>query len=275
MKVERKIRMLIIDPDDIAAQRLRGVLEEAHYEVLHAKGGREGLRLFFMRRPELVILEVRTAEPSGWEVCKRVREISLVPIIIFSSQDREEDKALGLASGADDYVSKQVGSLEFLARVAAALRRARMPSLGELSDSYCDGVLTIDRNRREVYVRGERKCLSPLEYRLLTCLVESGQRILTKDELIDRVWGEGNGSWEGVKLRVSSLRRKLGENSSTPKLIVNVRGVGYRYQSDGSLATVLFPVGKPGSSRQDLGHQPALRKRRNGGREIGRGRERP
>jgi len=226
----RREKVLVVDDEPAVSELLQEWLEKAGYRTVVAPDGIAGLRDFFNQRPDLVIVDIVLPNLNGWEVCRRIREVSAVPIIILSIKGNETDKVRGLNLGADDYLCKPFGSQELLARVASALRRAKMPAVSDENTEYSDGVLAVDFRRHEVYVRGQPVDVSPLEYRMLSCLLEHAGQVLTHEQLLDRVWGPEYDSTENVKLYVSYLRRKIEMDPSSPELIQTVRGVGYRYR---------------------------------------------
>ncbi|MBI4301455.1 MAG: response regulator transcription factor [Chloroflexi bacterium] len=231
-----KARVLVVEDDADTGQLVRLRLEKAGYQVFGATDGLTGLREFFKQQPDLVILDILMPQMDGWEVCRRLRQVSDVPIIILTARGQESDEVRGLALGADDYISKPFGNQELIARVQAALRRAQMPAVGKNNQIYSDGIITIDYGRREVYVHGEPVELTPLEYRMLTSLIDYPEQVLTHEQLLDKVWGMDNSSSESVKICVNHLRRKIETDPANPELIVTVRGVGYRYRRPTSLA---------------------------------------
>ncbi|MFH1484752.1 MAG: response regulator transcription factor [Chloroflexota bacterium] len=223
-------KILVVDDEPSVTELLKEVLEDAGYTVFGFLDGLEGLKAFFRCQPDLAIIDIMMPRMDGWELCSRIREVSDVPVLFLSAKGQEMDKVRGLALGADDYITKPVGNKELVARVESALRRARMPTVVEQRESYSDEALTIDFLKREVYARGQSVSLTPLEYRLLGCLVRSEGRALSLDELLNAVWGPEDYSPELVKWHIGHLRKKIEEDSSNPKLVVTVRGVGYRYR---------------------------------------------
>lgn len=226
---KRNDTVLVIE-DDPDIQRLVVLnLEKEGYATVTADDGLSGLREFFQRQPDLVILDIMLPRMDGWEVCRRIREVAEVPVLILSGRGQERDKVHGLNLGADDYLTKPFGSAELLARVAAALRRFRTAAPTQEEDIYLDGRLRVDFSRHLVYVDGESVSLSPTEFRLLAYLVRNRGQVLTHDQILERVWGEESESFDSVKQYISYLRQKLSDDPNDPQLILTVRGVGYRY----------------------------------------------
>jgi len=227
-------KILTIDDDSAFRNLVEQVLTQKGYEVLKAGSGREGLRLIFDQRPDLVLLDVVMPGTDGWQVCSRIREISDVPIIMITGRYKsEEDIVRGLDYGADDYLIKPVGSKELIARVRAVLRRAELPSSQEIRQGiiYSDGFLTVDITERKIIVDGKRIKLTPREFRLFTLLVENAGRILTHKQLLEKVWGwEYTDDLDYVRIYISHLRQKIEPDPSLPRYIITEPGVGYSFQ---------------------------------------------
>jgi DNA-binding response OmpR family regulator len=201
--------------------------------VREAATGAEALRAVQSATPDLVVLDVTMPELDGWQTLERIRDLCEVPVMMLTARAGELDKVRGLRGGADDYVTKPFGRQELLARVQALLRRAPPPGNGAGADVYDDGYLRIDDANAEVSVRGRPVAVTPLELRLLRTLVRNRDHILSRDQILDAVWGEG-ASASQVKLYVGYLRRKLEPASGdVPVPIETVRGFGYRYRTPG------------------------------------------
>jgi two-component system KDP operon response regulator KdpE len=230
-------KILIIDDDPAFLNLVEQVLTQKGYEVLKASSGREGLRLIFDQRPDLVLLDVVIPGVDGWQVCSRIREISDIPIIMITGRHKsEEDIVRGLDYGADDYLTKPLGSRELVARVRAVLRRAELPSSQDIRQGviYSDGFLTVDITERKIIANGKRIKLTPREFRLFTLLVENAGRILTHKQLLEKVWGwEYTDDLDYVRIYISHLRQKIEPDPSLPKYIITEPGVGYSFQKFG------------------------------------------
>lgn len=226
-------KILVVDDEPAVVDLLKDWLEEAGYQTIAASDGSEGFKQFFNHRPDLAIIDILMPGTDGFELCQRIREVSQIPIIVLSARGQESYKVRGLHLGADDYLVKPIGGKELLARVAAALRRSRMPA-AEQASSYSDGVVSLDFKQHEAYVRGERVSLTPTEYRLLSYLVQHRGQVVTQQQLWDSVWGWDAGSLDSVKWHISYLRKKIEEDAENPQLVVTVRGVGYRYRAPAS-----------------------------------------
>jgi len=229
-------KILVVD-DDLAMVRLVSqVLTKKGYEVLEASNGQEGLRLLFSHKPDVVLLDVVMPTMDGWQACSRIRDISsTIPVIMLTGERKtEEDIARGLDYGADDYLIKPVGNRELVARVQAVLRRAELPSSLDAKGktiTFGDGFLTVDVAERKVTVNGEKVKLTPIEFRLLALLLENAGRILTHQQLLEKVWGwEYTDDLDYVRIYISHLRRKIEPEHTLPKYIVTEPGVGYYFQ---------------------------------------------
>jgi DNA-binding response OmpR family regulator len=227
-------RVLVIDDDDDIRGLVVTLLERAGVTVRAAPNGREGLREFHSWRPDLVVLDVSMPELDGWNVLDRIRDMSAVPVLMLTARGDELERVRGLQAGADDYVVKPFGKQELVARVQALLRRAAQAVPQDEQERYADAYLSIDWGQRSVHV-GEREVqLTPLEFRLLSTFVRNPRQVLSRDQLLELVWGDTYGvSGDQVKLYIGYLRRKLDPAASDTVPIETVRGFGYRYQAPG------------------------------------------
>lgn len=223
-------RVLVIDDDDDIRALVVTLLTRAGVTVRHAPNGRDGLREFHAWRPDLVVLDVSMPELDGWNVLDRIRDMSSVPVLMLTARADELERVRGLQAGADDYVVKPFGKQELVARVQALLRRASQSPPQEEQERYADAYLSIDWGQRRVTV-GEREVqLTPLEFRLLSTFVRNPRQVLSREQLLELVWGDAYGvGGDQVKLYVGYLRRKLEPDSSQVVPIETVRGFGYRY----------------------------------------------
>ncbi|WP_171161615.1 response regulator transcription factor [Streptomyces sp. I05A-00742] len=224
-------RILVVEDDPDLALALRVLLTRTGYAVIPADDGREALRLLFAERPALVILDIGLPELDGWEVLERTRDLSDLPVLLLTARGAETDRVRGLRSGADDYLPKPFGNDELLARVEALLRRAAPARWA--GESFDDGLRLVPERRSAVW-QGQEARLSDIEYRLLQILVRNRGRVITTEQLLDRVWDDHNGTGrERVKFAVLRLRRKLrqaaGDEAADP--VEAVRGLGYRYRT--------------------------------------------
>jgi DNA-binding response OmpR family regulator len=217
--------VLVVDDEEDVRTLVRTLLQTAGYAVAEAPDGRTGLRSLHAQPPDLVVLDVSMPGLDGWATLERIRDLSDVPVLMLSARDSELDKVRALQAGADDYVTKPFGRQELLARVDVLLRRAR--DRGGQEAGYADETLEIDFAQRVVSVRGEERKLTPLEFKLLSAFVRHPNQVLSREQLLDLVWGDARGvSNDQVKLYVGYLRRKLGDGVE----LETVRGFGYRFR---------------------------------------------
>jgi two-component system response regulator RegX3 len=227
-------KVLVVDDEESLLDAIRYALSREGMEVVTARDGGEAISDFEAERPDLVVLDLMLPTQSGWDVCRRIRASSAVPILMLTARDAEVDRVVGLEMGADDYVTKPFSLRELVARVRALLRRAG-PYRGGDAPGAAESVLEaagirLDQERHEVTVRGEPVSLPLKEFELLEILMENRNRVLTRQMLIDRVWGfDYVGDTKTLDVHVKRLRARLEEDRHNPKLIVTVRGVGYRF----------------------------------------------
>jgi len=225
--------VLVVDDEESYRDALRIALEREGFRVEVAADGAEAIARFDAVRPALVLLDVMLPRISGIDVCRELRTRSQVPIIMVTARNAEIDAVVGLEVGADDYVTKPFRLRELVARVRAALRRGRGEDTGVLQpDEVIEvGDVRLDAARHEVAVRGERVALPLKEFELLELLLANAGRVLTRDVLIDRVWGPNYyGDTKTLDVHIKRLRAKVEDDPGHPARIVTVRGVGYRYE---------------------------------------------
>jgi DNA-binding response OmpR family regulator len=223
-----KPRLLVVDDDEDIQILLGELLRRAGYDVDVVGDGRTALRRLFEKPPALVILDVTMPELDGYQTLERIRDLSDVPVLMLTARTQELERVRGLASGADDYVAKPFGRQELLARVQALLRRSGGRST--ITDSYADDFVRIDYAQRKVEVRDKPVQLTPLEFKLLSVFVQHPNQVLSRDQLLELVWGDPYGvSGDQVKLYVGYLRKKLDPDTPDMTPIETVRGFGYRY----------------------------------------------
>lgn len=226
----RKGKLLIIDDDSKLVEAVELYFCRAGYDIVTAADGLQGMQQMYSQRPDLIILDVMMPTMDGWETCRRIREISDVPIIMLTARGQESDRVMGLKLGADDYVAKPFSLKELEARVGAVLRRTRLspPDRGRIL--YADDDLVIDSERLEVSRDGERVQLTATEQRLLFYLAENAGRVLTNEQILRAVWGpEYVDEADYVKLYIWRLRQKIEEDPQEPQYILTERGLGYRF----------------------------------------------
>jgi two-component system, OmpR family, response regulator RegX3 len=231
MKTDGPSSILIVEDEESLADSIKYNLEREGYAVEIAGDGRRGLERFRSDGPALVILDLMLPELSGLDVCRSIREESNVPIIMVTAKDSEADKVAGLELGADDYVTKPFSMRELISRVRANLRRARAASAPISSDEVLrGGPVEMDVARHETQVRGERIDLPPKEFALLELLLLRKGRLLTRDFLIEEIWGaDYYGDTKTLDVHVKRIRQKIEENPHHPSHLVTVRGLGYKF----------------------------------------------
>ncbi len=224
-----RVRILVVDDDADIRRLLRELLERIGYTVDEAEDGKTALRKLFANAPSLVILDVTMPELDGYQTLERIRDLSDVPVLMLTARTQELEKVRGLSAGADDYVAKPFGRQELLARVQALLRRSGGQS--EVIEAYGDAFTQVDYAQRQVKVQGRDVQLTPLEFKLLSAFVQNPNQVLSRDQLLELVWGDPYGvSGDQVKLYVGYLRRKLVPDAPQTAPIETVRGFGYRYR---------------------------------------------
>ena len=222
--------LLFIEDDDQIRLALRLVLEDEGYEVREAPDGRSGLAAFHIQEPDLVLLDVRLPDISGFDVCRAVRAMSIVPIIMVTAQTDTKDMVAGLEAGADDYVTKPVNPKELAARIRAHLRRAQLHHVGgSIGSSEILGDVDLRREQGLVFKSGQEVSLTKTEFNLLCEFANHPNVVLSRDQLLERVWGyDYLGDSRLVDAHVRRLRVKIEDHPDEPKLILTVRGIGYR-----------------------------------------------
>jgi DNA-binding response OmpR family regulator len=222
-------RILVVDDDDDIRMLLRELFTRAGYEVTEAGNGRDALKRMFEAPPSLVVLDVTMPELDGYQTLERIRDLSEVPVVMLTARTQELERVRGLATGADDYVAKPFGRQELLARVQALLQREGSKSAH--GDVYRDAFLEFDQPRHRVLVRGGEVDLSELEFKLLSALVRQAGEVLSRETLLELVWGDPYGiPGDQVERTVVALRGKLEPGDAAAVPIETVRGFGYRYR---------------------------------------------
>jgi two-component system, OmpR family, alkaline phosphatase synthesis response regulator PhoP len=225
-----KKKILLVDDEATIVQSLRYNLERSGYAVTAAGDGRSAVALVASEQPDLVILDIMLPLLDGIEACKEIRKTSKVPIIMLTAKDQEFDKVLALELGADDYVTKPFSLGEIIARVKARLRRSEADSEHH-DEAITVGEITIDRSRQRLVVRGEAVALAPKEFRLLHVLMENRGRIVTRQMLLEKVWGyDFEGEHQTISVHVRWLREKIEVDPNNPRHIITVRSRGYMFR---------------------------------------------
>lgn len=223
-------KILVIEDDAEFSKLTQMWLQNAGYEVLTAADGVEGMRRVYSNRPNLILLDTVIPKMDGWEVCRRIREMSDIPILMVTAKSQKADRLKGFALGADDYISKPVDFSELVARVQAVLRRSGSDSHESEISSFRDGEIEVEWRSRQVWVRGNRVKLSPTEFKILACLIKNRGWIVTHEQILEKAWGPNYICDKSfVKLYIRYLRRKIEVNPHEPQIILAERGVGYQF----------------------------------------------
>lgn len=227
--------ILLVDDEAPIQRMLEYPLKKDGYDVVIAGDGDEALEKFRAGKFDLVVLDIMLPKRDGLEVCKEIRAESNVPIVMLTARADEVDKVIGLELGADDYMTKPFSLREFRSRVKAALRRAGMSSNGGANNlderTIKTGRIEIDPGRRVVTVNGEEVVLTFMEFEILMALASEPGRVLTREALLERVWGDSSyRDIRTVDVHIRHLREKIEPEASKPEYILTVRNVGYRFR---------------------------------------------
>jgi DNA-binding response OmpR family regulator len=224
-------RILLVDDEQSIQTLLSYPLRKDGYHVTSAQDGREALQRFDEARFDLVILDLMLPKLDGVEVCRQLRSRSQVPIIMLTAKGSETDKVAGLEVGADDYITKPFSMREFRSRVKAALRRSRMAGEPRQEEAIDHGELKIDFGRRMVTLRDEEVKVTYVEFEILGALARSPGRVLSRETLLEHVWGDSEyRDPRTVDVHIRHLREKLESDPKEPEFLFTVRGVGYRFR---------------------------------------------
>jgi two-component system response regulator RegX3 len=227
-------KILIVEDESSFSEAISFLLGKEGFETDVAENGRIALELFKASAYDLVLLDLMIPEVSGIEVCRAIRTTSMVPIIMLTAKDSEVDKVVGLELGADDYVTKPYSSRELVARIKAVLRRGSAESIDADSNSAIQvaGNIRMDVERHQVTVNGTLINLPLKEFELLEFLMRNAGRVLTRGQLIDRVWGgDYYGDTKTLDVHIKRLRSKIEEDPANPQLIQTIRGLGYKFEA--------------------------------------------
>jgi len=222
-------KILVIEDDKAILMGFKDDLEFEGYEVATASDGKDGLKQALGGGFQLVVLDILLPGLNGFEVCKKLREAGVkTPILMVTAAKTEEmDKVVGLELGADDYVTKPIGSRELVARVKAILRRARKED--DPGDLFKFGDVEVDFKSHEVFKRGQELHLTALEFNLLRFLIARRGQVVTRDQILDEAWGEAIVAYRTIDPHIAHLRKKIEDDPAHPAHILGVRGVGYRF----------------------------------------------
>jgi len=222
--------ILIVEDDKAILKALKDDLEYEGYKVSAAMDGKEGLKLALESDFQIIILDILLPGLTGLEVCKKLRESGKnTPILMLTAAKTEEiDKVLGLELGADDYVTKPIGSRELVARVKAILRRTNKDT--EEPDQYVFGDVSVNFSSHDISRAGKKIHLTALEFRLLKFLIENRGRVVTRDDILQSAWDDAIVSPRTIDPHIVHLRKKIEDNPEAPKHIISLRGVGYKFE---------------------------------------------
>ena len=225
-------KILIVEDEESVLDPLELLLTKEGFSIQTARDGKEALEQFAKTNPDLILLDLMLPEISGTEVCRQIRLKSQVPIIMLTAKDTEVDKVVGLELGADDYVVKPYSKAELVARIKAVLRRKGSDSTNEQSGSITAGPVVIDVERHQVSINDQLISLPLKEFELLEFLVRNSGRVLTRTQLIDRVWGSDYfGDTKTLDVHVKRLRAKIEKDPANPVYIQTIRGLGYKFEN--------------------------------------------
>jgi two-component system response regulator RegX3 len=223
-------KILLVEDEQSLREPLMFLLESEGYEVIEAEDGAAAITQFEKHGADLILLDLMLPKLSGKEVCKQIRLTSDVPVIMLTAKDTEIDKVIGFEIGADDYVTKPYSKTELLARMKAVLRRNGGPRAAE-NGILEAGPVKMDIERHLVYFNGERVAMPLKEFELLELLLENRNRVLTRGQIIDRVWGSNYfGDTKTLDVHIKRLRSKIEADPARPAHLLTVRGLGYKYE---------------------------------------------
>ena len=224
-------KILVVEDEQGLREPLVYLLKKEGYEVCEAADGDEAIREFKVQNPDLILLDLMLPKRSGNDVCQIIRQTSNVRIIMLTAKDSPIDKVVGLEIGADDYVTKPYETPELFARIKAVLRRGVEPQV-EIGNILEAGSVRMDVERHEVEVDGQRVQMPLKEFELLELLLENVNRVLTRGQIIDRVWGSDYfGDTKTLDVHVKRIRSKIEADPARPKHLVTVRGLGYKFEA--------------------------------------------
>ena len=222
-------KILLIEDEDSIRESVAFLLEKEGFIVVQENDGLRGVETFEKENSDLILLDLMLPGLDGLEVCKRIRKSSNVPIIMLTAKDTELDKVLGLELGADDYITKPFSSRELTARVKAILRRVKESF--EANDVVETKTVVVDPLKHKVFVRGEEIKLPLKEFDLLLYLSQNPGRVLTREQIIDRIWGHDYfGDTKTFDVHIKRIRSKIEKNPNNPEIIQTIRGLGYKFE---------------------------------------------
>lgn len=224
------INVLVVDDEKPLREFVRRNLEARNYKVLCAANGLEALAIFESEKIDLIVLDIMMPHLDGLEVIRRIREISLVPIIVLTAMGEEIDKVRAFDLGADDYLTKPFGVGELLGRVKAVMRRLQWTGLPISQDNLIRGEIIVDTIKHEVYIRGQKIEFTPIEFTLLVYLMQHAGKVLSHRDILQNVWGtEYRDEVEYLRVYMGRLRQKIELDPLKPKYLLTERGIGYLF----------------------------------------------
>ena len=225
-------KILIVEDEEALSDPLAFLLGREGFQTIVVDNGLDALPVFDREGADLALLDVMLPGMSGMEVCRKLREVSSVPIIMLTAKDSELDKVLGLELGADDYVTKPYSARELIARIRAVLRRRSAETDSATESVLQGGPVRMDIDRHVVTVNGEEISMPLKEFELLEILLRNVGRVMTRGQLIERVWGADYvGDTKTLDVHIKRLRSKIEPDSSAPQYVVTVRGLGYKFEA--------------------------------------------
>ncbi len=221
-------QILVVDDDQAIRKFVKANLEARGYHVLLAVDGDEALTIMENETPDLILLDIMMPKVDGFEVCRRIREWSEIPIVMLSAREGEMDKVRCLDCGADDYMTKPFSLRELFSRIKAVLRRAQDKGNAIVLPKYCFEDLEVDLTQNKVWLNGEELSLTGTEYKILSFLVSNAGRLITSDQILAKVWGEEYlGDNHLIQVNMARLRKRLQDNGRVSKYIETRPGIGY------------------------------------------------
>jgi two-component system response regulator RegX3 len=225
-------RILVVEDEETLAEAISFLLSKEGFEIEMAETGPAAIEAFEKNGADLILLDLMLPGLSGTEVCRQIRSKSAVPIIMLTAKDSEIDKVVGLEIGADDYVTKPYSSRELIARIRAVLRRGELGDATTVEGILSAGPIRLDSDRHVISVNGDQVALPLKEFELLEFLMRNSGRVLTRMQLIDRVWGSDYvGDTKTLDVHIKRLRAKVEKDPANPELIQTVRGMGYKLEA--------------------------------------------
>lgn len=227
-------KVLVIDDDIKLRRMMEYTLEKAGAEVFTAVDGKEGLRIFYSEKPDLVILDLMMPNLDGWETCKSIRQLSDIPIVMVTARVQDDDIVRGLEIGADDYIAKPFSPKILIARATAAIRRSETSIVEKTTTTYSDNYLAINFEGHRIFVDGEAIKTTATEFRLLSYLIENAGRVMSFEQILENVWGTGyTDDFNFIRVYIWHLRKKIEKDPKKPEYLINVQGIGYRFEKKG------------------------------------------